>query len=224
MAIEGDGTVAAAERTGAAGGGRHRLPRTGKAADLGNESVAAPCEHGEIHAAEGAAASDTSAATGGRATRAIAFGVLPALLVILGGGAGFLTWTTISLNFLRQARAESVRAATDGAAALLTYHADSVDSDLRAARERLTGTFKTSYTAYTHGVVIPDAHRKHVSAVATVPAAASVWATPDRAVVMVFVNQTFNSDFDPPTGTASSVRVTLAKVSGPWLISDFTPV
>jgi Mce-associated membrane protein len=159
-----------------------------------------------------------------RLPRAIAFGVLPALLVLLGGSAGYLTWKTISARFLQQARVESVRAATDGATALLTYHAASVDSELRAARERLTGKFKVSYTAYTHEVVIPDAHKKHISSIATVPSAASVWATTNQAVVMLFVNQTFNSDTDTPAGTASSVRVTLDKVSGRWLISDFTPV
>ena len=159
-----------------------------------------------------------------RLPRAVAFGVLPALLVLLGGSAGYLTWETISARFLQQARVESVRAAADGATALLTYHADSVDSELRAARERLTGKFKVSYTAYTHEVVIPDAHKKHISSIATVPSAASVWATTNQAVVMLFVNQTFNSDTDTPAGTASSVRVTLDKVSGRWLISDFTPV
>jgi Mce-associated membrane protein len=239
MAIEGDVPAEAAERAGAtdgaqsrawrwrrgaAKGRRHRLPSAVGTGDLEDEAVATPCDRDEAEAPDGDAASAIPAAPGGRAMRLIAFAALPALLVILGGGAGFLTWTTISSNFLRQARVESVRAATDGAAALLTYHADSVDSDLQAARERLTGNFKTSYTAYTHQVVIPDSHREHVSAVATVPAAASVWATTDRAVVMVFVNQTFNSDLDPPTGTASSVRVTLAKVSGRWLISDFAPV
>ncbi|MGO9151887.1 hypothetical protein [Mycobacterium sp.] len=218
MAVEGDGPVEAAER---AKGGRHR-PRSG--ADLDEEGVAAPGDRDDAEAPDDDAASVAPAVAGSRATRAIAFGVLPALLVLLGAGAGFMTWTAISANFLRQARVDSVRAATDGAAALLTYHADSVDSDLRAARERLTGNFKTSYTAYTHQVVIPDSHRKHVSAVATVPAAASVWVTTSRAVVMVFVNQTFNSDLDPPTATASSVRVTLAKVVGRWLISDFSPV
>lgn len=205
MAVDGDDAAEVAER---AEGGRHRLP---SGADLDAE---APDDDG----------AGVALAAGGRAARVIAFGVLPALLVLLGAGAGFMTWTTISANFLRQARVDSVRAATDGAAALLTYHADSVDSDLRAARERLTGNFKTSYTAYTHQVVIPDSHRKHVSAVAIVPAAASVWTSTSRAVVMVFVNQTFNSDLDPPTATASSVRVSLAKISGRWLISDFTPV
>jgi len=224
MAVEADDPVEGAERTGVAKGGRHRLPIAVKTADPWNEDVTAPCDSAETEAPENTPATEAVAPPGGRATRAIAFGVLPALTIVLGAAGGFFTWTTISANFLRQARTESVRAAADGAAALLTYHADSVDSELRAARERLTGNFKTSYTAYTHQVVIPGSHRKHVSAVATVPAAASVWAATDRAVVMVFVNQTFNSDFDPPTGTASSVRVTLVKVSGRWLISDFSPV
>ena len=245
MAVESDGDVesAAGADPSPTGGGRHRLPRAergpagaaaapvnGPSADdtagFDEESGSTHCEPADDvdNEGDGNAASVTSAPLSGRAMRVTAFGVLPALTVILGGGAGYLTWTTISANFLQQARVESVRAATEGAAALLTYHADSVDRDLRTARERLTGRFKTSYTAYTHHVVIPDAHRKHISAVATVPAAASVWTTTNQAVVMVFVNQTFNSDLDPPTATASSVRVTLDKVGGRWLISDFTPV
>jgi Mce-associated membrane protein len=57
-----------------------------------------------------------------------------------------------------------------------------------------------------------------------IPAAASVSATLHHAVVMVYVNQTFMHDPDPPTSTASSVRVTLEKVGRRWLISEFTPV
>jgi hypothetical protein len=41
---------------------------------------------------------------------------------------------------------ESLRAATDGTAALLCYKPDTVDKDLGAARDRLTGEFKDSYT------------------------------------------------------------------------------
>lgn len=164
------------------------------------------------------------ATSSGRVPAVIAFGVLPAVLVALGGSAGYLTWKTTSARFLQQARVESVRAAVDGTTALLTYHADRVDSELRAARDRLTGKFKVSYTAYTHEVVIPDAHKKHISSVATVQSAASVWATTSQAVVMLFVDQSFSSDTDTPAGAASSVRVTLDKVSGRWLISDFAPV
>jgi len=57
-----------------------------------------------------------------------------------------------------------------------------------------------------------------------VPAAASVSAESNHAVVLVFVNQTVVVGGDPPTDTASSVRVTLDKVGDKWLISAFDPV
>ncbi|BEH77096.1 MCE associated membrane protein [Mycobacterium pseudoshottsii JCM 15466] len=38
------------------------------------------------------------------------------------------------------------------------------------------------------------------------------------------MNQTIIVSQDPPTSTASSVRVTLDKVDGRWLISRFDPV
>ena len=73
-------------------------------------------------------------------------------------------------------------------------------------------------------MVIPGAKEKGIAAVATVPAAASVSATPQKAVVLVFVNQTVTVGQDAPTDTNSSVRVTLEKVGNRWLISEFDPV
>jgi Mce-associated membrane protein len=73
-------------------------------------------------------------------------------------------------------------------------------------------------------VVIPGAKQKQISAVASVPAAASVSANPREAVVLVFVNQTVTVGGDAPTDTASSVRITLEKVGDRWLISKFDPV
>jgi Mce-associated membrane protein len=60
--------------------------------------------------------------------------------------------------------------------------------------------------------------------VATVPAAASVSVGEKHAVVLVFVNQVTTIGQDPPTSTASTVRVTLDKFEGRWLISQFQPV
>ena len=97
---------------------------------------------------------------------------------------------------------------------MLTYGPDTVDKDVGAARERLTGKFRDSYTLFTLQNVIPNAREKHVSSIVMVPAAAIVRVTTDHAVVMVFVNQTFLSDRDPPTSTASDVRVTLEKEAG----------
>jgi Mce-associated membrane protein len=158
-----------------------------------------------------------------RWSRLIAY-ALPGLALLLASAAGFLKWQDVSLRDAAVARAESVRAATDSTIALLSYRPDTVQKDLEAARGRLTGTFLDAYTKLTHDVVIPGAKQKQVSAVATVPGAASKSATANHAVVLVFVNQTVIVGQDAPTNSASSVRVTLDKIGGRWLISGFDPV
>ncbi|MCU1694196.1 MAG: hypothetical protein JWR34_259 [Mycobacterium sp.] len=168
---------------------------------------------------------DTGA--GGRTRRwahMVAYGLLPTVAFLLAGGAGYLKWQADSARDVVTAQNQSVAAATEGAIALLSYQAASVDKQLAAARDRLTGTFRDSYGALIHDVVIPGAQQKQISAVATVPAAASVSATPDHAVVLVFVDQSVTVGADTPTSTASSVKVTLDRIGGRWLISDFTPV
>jgi Mce-associated membrane protein len=157
-------------------------------------------------------------------SRAIGFALLPVLAIVTAAVAGYLKWQDDSTRAAQVARAESVQAATEGTVALLSYRADTVQKDLEAARGRLTGTFLNAYTSLTHEVVIPGAKQKQISAVATVPAAASRSATASHAVVLLFVNQTVIVNQDAPTDTASSVRVTLDKVGGRWLISGFDPV
>ena len=156
--------------------------------------------------------------------RVLAFGVLPALALLLGAGAGFLRWEDSSRRDADKARTESVQAARDSTVALLSYKPETVDKDLGSARDRLTGAFLDAYTELVNTVVIPGAKEKKISAVAQVPAAASVSAKPDHAVVLVFVDQTVVVGSDAPTNTASSVRITLDKVGGRWLISAFEPI
>jgi Mce-associated membrane protein len=155
--------------------------------------------------------------------RAIAYGVLPAVALLLGPAAGFLKYQNDSVGDPDPVR-ESIGAATDGTVALLSYRPETVQKDLEAARGRLTGTFLDAYTKLTHDVVIPGAQQKQISAVATVPAAASTSATATHAVVLLFVDQTVTIGKDAPTNTASTVRVTLDKVDNRWLISQFDPV
>jgi len=173
---------------------------------------------------------DDAAAAGRKGTagvswmRVLVCGVLPALAMLLAAAAGYLKWRDASVRDAQVARIESVHAATDNTIALLSYRPDTVEKDLGAARDRLTGTFRDSYTALTHDVVIPGAKQKQISATAAVPAAASVSANQDHAVVLVLVNQTVIVGNDAPTSTASSVRVTLDKIGGRWLISGFDPI
>jgi Mce-associated membrane protein len=154
----------------------------------------------------------------------LAYGLLPGLALVLAAAGGFLKWQDSSARAAQLARIESVAAAKDSTIALLSYKSDTVEKDLEAAKNRMTGAFKESYSQLINDVVIPGAKKGHISTTATVPAAASVSATPNHAVTLLFVNQTAVVDKDPPADSVSSVRVTLDKIDGRWLISGFDPV
>lgn len=156
--------------------------------------------------------------------RALVYAVLPGLALLLAIAAGLLTWQDVSTGKSRTAAIESVAAAKDATIGLLSYRPDSAEKDLDSARDRLTGSFKESYTQLIHDVVIPGAKQKHISSVATVPAAASVSASGNHAVVLLFVNQTTVVGMDPPTDSSSSVRVELDRINGRWLVSGFDPI
>jgi Mce-associated membrane protein len=149
---------------------------------------------------------------------------LAAAAMLLAVVAGYLKWQDDSVRLAKDAAAESVRAASDGTVAMLSYRPETVDTELKSAAGRLTGGFQGEYTKLVDTVVAPGAKQKHISAVATVPDAASVSATENHAVVLVFVNQTTTIGNDAPTGSTSTVRVTLDKVHDRWLISQFDPV
>ncbi|BBZ31258.1 hypothetical protein MMAD_55530 (plasmid) [Mycolicibacterium madagascariense] len=157
-------------------------------------------------------------------SRVLAFGILPALVMLLAAGVGYLKWQEANYRGSEVAAAQSVSAATDTTVAILSYQADTADKELTAARDRLTGSFRDDYTKLINELVIPGAKEKKISVTATVPQAASVSATPNHAVVLVYVNQTTNVANDPPSDTASAVLVTLDKDGDNWLVSKFDPV
>lgn len=156
--------------------------------------------------------------------RIVAFALLPALAFLLAVGAGALKFMDSGVRDSDVARDKSMQAAKDSTVALLSYKPDTVEQQLTAARDRLTGDFRDQYTDLTNKVVIPGAKEKQISAVASVPAAASVSANPGEAVVLLFVNQTVTVGNGVPADTASSVRITLDKIGDHWLISKFEPV
>jgi Mce-associated membrane protein len=157
-------------------------------------------------------------------SRALVFGVLPVLALLIAVAAGFLKWQDTWVRSSGAAGIESVAAAKESTIAILSYRPESVEKDLGTARDRLTGKFRDSYADLVRDVVVPGAKKDHISAIATVPAAASVSATPNHAVVLVYVDQTVSVGNDAPTDTASTVRVTMDKIGNRWLISAFDPI
>lgn len=159
-----------------------------------------------------------------RLGRILVYGILPGVVLVLASVAGYLKWVDESARDAESARTQSVQAAVDSTVAMLTYRPDTVTQNLAAALDRMTGKFRDSYSALTHDVVIPGAKQRQISSVATVPAAAAVSATPAHAVVLLYVNQVTTIGNEPPTDSASRVKVTLEKVNGRWLISQFDPI
>jgi Mce-associated membrane protein len=157
-------------------------------------------------------------------TRMLAYVVVPILALVVALGVGYLKWQEGSAQLSEAAAVNSVQAAKESTIAMLSYRPISADKDLTAAADRLTGSFRDDYTKLIREVVIPSAGEKQISAVATIPAAVSVSASQNQAVVLVFIDQTTVMGTDPPVSTTSSARITLDKVGDRWLISQFEPV
>ncbi|MDT5227638.1 MAG: Mce-associated rane protein [Mycobacterium sp.] len=119
----------------------------------------------------------------------------------------------------------AIHAASDGAVATLSYSSENMDGDFARARSHLTGDFLAYYDKFTKEIVIPTVQQKHLRQTATVVRAAVSELESKSAVVLVFLNETtLSKDKPQPLITPSSVRITLTKVDGSWLISKLDPV
>lgn len=118
----------------------------------------------------------------------------------------------------------AIKAASDGTVAILSYSPETVDNDVTAAKSHLTGDFLRYFNDFARYFVAPSVRQQNVKASASVMRAAVSELHPDSAVVLLFVHQTTTSKEKPePALTSNSVRATLTKVNGSWLISKFEP-
>jgi Mce-associated membrane protein len=204
-------------------------PQPGDDEDAARHTGQSDAEESPQEDAEGADEATASDTPGKRRPhligwRTLAFGLLPAVALASALAAGWLKWQDASIREAQAAATESALAAHNATVAMLSYQPETVDAQLESARSMLGGDFKNSYTALTHDVVIPGAKQKQISSVATVPAVGSVTATENHSVALVFVDQTAIVGHDAPTDTASVVRVTLDKIDGRWLVTNFEPI
>lgn len=137
----------------------------------------------------------------------------------------YLTQFRVDLATDSTAAATAVRAASDGAVAVLSYQPDTLDSDLAAAESHLTGEFATYYGTFVDEILLPAARERAVVTTASVTGAAEAELTSSTAKVLLFLNQvTTSRDRPEPAQSASSVMVSLTKVDDRWLISAFDPL
>ena len=106
---------------------------------------------------------------------------------------------------------------------MLSYETESVDEQLTAARERMTGEFLGTYTAMINEV-IPAAHAQQIAAVADVLQVGTVSAKPDRVELVLFVNQSVQVGDHMPEKSPSVARATMVKEGDRWLMSEYESV
>lgn len=173
---------------------------------------------------------DMTSWIGGKVARR-QFKLLPVLLVLLLLMSGALAaWLYVyqyrpDVQTNAAAAQSAVDAARDGTVALLSYKPDTLNQDFAAAKSHLTGDFLNYYDQFTRQIVTPAAKEKALTTTAQVVGAAASELHPNSAVVLLFVNQaTVSKDRPDPAMASSSVRVSLTKVHGKWLITKFEPV
>jgi Mce-associated membrane protein len=175
-------------------------------------------------------AEDANADEAPRSARVTGMLVPLALAVVLIASAGLAGWLYVyqyrpDRESNAAVAAETVKAASEGAVALLSYAPETMDKDFAAAKTHLTGDFLNYYSQFTQDIVTPAVKQKAVKTSATIVQAAASEVNPDNAQVLLFLNQTTTSKENPDGSfTASSVKVGLHKVDGAWLISAFDPV
>lgn len=123
------------------------------------------------------------------------------------------------------AQQQVIAAAKEGIEAALSYSPENLEKDLATAKSHLTGQFLDYYSDFTQKVVTPAATQKGVKTEANVARAAVSQMRPDKADVLVFVNQvTTSKDRPTPALATSTVMVTMVKSGNRWLIAEFNPV
>jgi Mce-associated membrane protein len=185
-----------------------------------DKEVPAPAETGR----SGMAAIGRLTAAGLKHWRSILLAVSVIAAMTLAAGVFFFQYRP-DRQIDDAAAHRAVQAASDGAVASLSYSTDTLDRDFANAKSHLTGKFLAYYDTFTKQIVAQAVQEKHITQTVEVVRAAVSELHPDSAVVLVFLNETTTSkDKQQPLITPSSVRITLTKVSGSWLISDLDPV
>ncbi|MEU9986039.1 hypothetical protein AB0E10_04380 [Streptomyces sp. NPDC048045] len=163
-----------------------------------------------------------------KAERGMLTAALGVVLVAALVAAAVLGWHDRQGRQAEQARGEALAAARKAAPVVLSYDYRHLERDFSRARALLTGHFRDQYGKTTKAVVAPTATKYHGVVKATVatpadggaPAVSVVSATPDQAVVLLFVNQVTQSTRVPePRLDLNRVRMTLTRTSDGWKVS-----
>ncbi|WP_217211627.1 hypothetical protein [Streptomyces sp. AC550_RSS872] len=171
---------------------------------------------------------DAPTAPGTARRRRVLTALLAVLLVAGLVAVAVLGWHSWEARRTETARTEAVAAAREAAPIVLSYDYRHLDRDFTRARAHLTGDFRDEYGKTTKTVVAPTARKYRGVVKATIaapasggsPAASVVSASPDKVVVLLFINQvTQSTQVSGSRVDLNRVRVTMADTDDGWKVS-----
>ncbi|WP_051026888.1 hypothetical protein [Nocardia higoensis] len=153
---------------------------------------------------------------------------LPAATLLAAATAATAGWTVVTLTnetAVTQAGQEALETARRTIPALLTYDHTTVEEQLPAHYDALTGDFRDEFRTLAEEQIIPTAKDRHTVTTAQIVESGLVLATPEHVTVLMFVNQTTtNSESPDPRLDGSRIRVHLINEPAGWQISGIEPI
>ncbi|MDX6287502.1 MAG: Mce-associated rane protein [Frankiales bacterium] len=163
--------------------------------------------------------------TSWRASPTVVAAALTAAVVVLATLAGLLFYKWEHGKAVASAKRDAVAAASVAMTNVLSYDYKTIDADIARAQRYLTGTFRTEYVATTEKTVKDAAVRNKATVKADVAYAGAIKASPNKATVLIFVDQTAtNTALKAPRIDRNRIRLEMSKVNGKWLVAKLTPL
>ena len=161
----------------------------------------------------------------------VALGVLLLALVVLISwgatipGVGIPAWKSVrDHDAVARTERTAPSAAERAAVAILSYDYTSLDADKKSAARYMTRSYKKQYVDTFDSLVKGNAPKLKAKVVAQVVASGVSHADPDRAEVLLFVDQTTTSTANggEPQVALNRVMFDLVNRDGTWLVNDIT--
>lgn len=123
------------------------------------------------------------------------------------------------------ARKEAAETAKVSVSRMFSYQYDTIDQELASVESLLTGAFKDEYSNLVRTQLSPLAKQQKANTKTDVVGDSVISGDADEVKMLLFLNQVATSPMiEQPINTGSSVRVTLEKEDGDWLISALEPI
>ncbi|HVV30332.1 MAG TPA: hypothetical protein VHC41_05585 [Mycobacteriales bacterium] len=160
-----------------------------------------------------------------RRAKVVSATLLGAVVIALAVLVSLLAVHNNRASALDHARKDALTQATKRVPEVLSYSYKTFDKDNARARQDTTGQFAKDFATLSDTVIAPGAKKAETVTKAQAIASSVLTASRTQVDVMLFIQQSTTSKTQTTTKIdKSTVRVTMAKANGAWLVSNLATI